>query len=321
VGAARLGALLVLLAALAWAAPVSGQGQRMATEDGAPPLDPVVELEPLLSVETEQWFEALNALRANPPQSRELLLLAIEEGLELPRRWRIFHHIAEFGRMEDIPVLLERLATVENPQERKALRGAAQALYYPANRGEELGLSVEEFSFLQTRRPAPLNGDGAGKLTLSRETFRMLHLAGLPVTVIRRLLPLRGRTYKTEERLGKALQRSLKKKEWKAHREVLLAEAERIRERVVLEGTLRVGLRNPLQRPLMVRIRYEAWFGRFDPPPESVFLYAEPGGSARHDLPVRLIRERDRPAVRVDLRMWEVHGEFVPAFQKLYITQ
>ncbi len=100
---------------------------------------------------------------------------------------------------------------------------------------------------------------------------------------------------------------------------MLLAAVERIPERVALEGTLRVRLRNPLQRPLLVRIRYEAWFGRFDPPPRAALLYVEPGEAARHDLPVRIVRRRERESVRVDLRMWEVQGAFVPTFQKLYI--
>jgi len=312
-----------LLAAALWlvlAAPAWGQVKPDEVSQEVAPVDPAVELAPLLSEDSAQWFAELRELREYPEHARELLLAAIEQDVQLPRRWRIYHHMVEFGRMEDIPILLERLATVEDPLERTALRGAAQALYEPAHVGAELARAVEELSFLQTRAPVTLNSDKAGRLAVSRETFRELHLDGLPITVIRKLQPMRGHSYETEEGLGKALERSLNKKEWEAHRQELLAAVQRVPERVAQEGTLRVKLRNSLERPLMVRLRFEAWFGTFDPPLEPVFVYIEPGNTAQHDLPVRIVKNRDRPEVRVDMRMREVHGGFVPTFQKLYIA-
>ncbi len=302
---------------LAPAAPAQDRGAD--GELAALPLDPVVELEPLLAGDTGEWMAALAELRERPEQSRELLLAVVRDDPVLPRRWRLFHHLAEFGRLEDIPLLLERLAAVEAPLEKIALRGAAEGLYWPSGRGEALPFVVEEFSFLQTRGPVRLDGPGVGKPALSEESFRVLHGENVPVRVIRKLLALRGKTFETEARLNAALSRALGKKDWRTHRKVLLEAVERKTPSLAREGTLRVGLRNPLDRPVMLRVGFDAWFGRFDPPLNPALMYMEAGSSATLDLPARMVKREDGPPLRVDMRLWEVHGANLAAFQKLYI--
>ncbi|MCZ6533208.1 MAG: hypothetical protein O7A08_09620 [SAR324 cluster bacterium] len=282
--------------------------------------DPGLALGGLLDETPEKWLEALDNLRREPERTRRLLLLAIELQLESPRRWRIFHHMIEFGLAEDIPLLLEQLETVESPLERKALLGAARSLYPAANRSEDLSLAVEEFAFVQTKPPAALNGHRAGKTQLSSYVFRYYHRESVSVQVIRRLLPLRGRTFASEAALAEAMSHRLGKNDWPALRAKLLEPVQPLPEQVAQEGLLRVRLRNPLSRPLMLRVTFNVWFAKFEKPPEEKLVFLDPGESKRLDFSVRAVKATIHPAMRVGMRMWEVNGPFIPIFQKLYVS-
>ncbi len=317
-----LGLACLLVLAAAFLAPGGAWAQKKSTSvaEATDLPDPAVELAGLLDEEPERWFAALEKLRAEPERARDLLVLAIEQGLESPNGWRIFHHMIEFGQAEDIPVLLRRLETAKTPLERKALRGAARSLYPAANQGEDLALAVQEFSFVQTGPPVALNGGKAGSVSLSRYVFQVYHRESLPVRVIRRLLPLRGRAFASEERLMHAMAGRLGKKNWKEYRDKLLEPVQPQPKMHVLEGLLRFQLRNPLQRPLMVRVAFNVWFARFEAEPEAKLVFLEPGATSRIDFPARVVKNQSRASVRVDMRMWEVNGPFIPIFQKLYVT-
>ena len=314
----------LLLVPLLVASPAWAQSEKKTAKDeeeAAKNLpDPAVELAGLLGEDSSEWFQTLQALRERPDESRDLMMLAVEQDIQAPNRWRIFHHIIEFGRSEDIPLLLERMETAATPLEKMALEGSARALYPAAYQGDDLSLVVEGFSFAQTKSPEPLESQHTGKLLMSRSVFENYHREGLPIVVIKKLLPLRGRAYRNESILEQAMRRALRKKEWETHRVVLLAPVEPVQEFVAQEGLLRFQMRNPLARPLMLKVTFNAWGARFDPAIESRLVYLAPDASKQVDLPVRVIKSRETTSARLGMRMWEVNGQFVPIFQKLYIT-
>ncbi len=83
---------------------------------------------------------------------------------------------------------------------------------------------------------------------------------------------------------------------------------------------LRLRLRNPEPRPLLVAASFDAWAGRIEPRPGVGYLYMEPEGTASLDLPVRLIKPEGEPPLRLDLRLRELHASLTPAYQKLYVS-
>ena len=282
--------------------------------------DPAVELADLLVSDTSDWLDALNALREDPEKSREVMMLAVQQDLQSPNRWRIFHHIIEFGHAEDIPFLLERLETATTPQERIALLGSARALYPAAYKGEDLSLVVEVFSFAQTGSPVILEDSKTGRLVMSKQVFANYHREGLPIDVIKRMLPLLGRSYKNRETLVRVMSRELRKSTWEIHKEKLLEPVQPRPEWHAQEGLLRFSLRNPLPRPLMLKVAFNAWGSRLEPELEPRFVYLAPEEAKQVDIPVRVVKSRETSAARIDMRMWEVHGPFVQIDQKLYVS-
>lgn len=282
--------------------------------------DPAVELADLLVSDTSDWMDALNALRENPEKSREVMMLAVQQDLQSPNRWRIFHHIIEFGQAEDIPLLLERVGTAATPLERIALEGSARALYPAAYKAEDLSRVVEVFSFSQAGSAKTLDGRNTGRLVMSRNVFANYHREGLPIGVIKRLLPLLGRSYASRDSVKRVIRRELRKKTWKKYKEKLLEPVQPVPVWQSQEGLLRFSLRNPLSRPLMLKVAFNAWGSRLEPELEPRYVYLAPEEGKQVDIPVRVVKNRDTPTARIGMRMWEVHGPFVPIFQKLYIT-
>ena len=282
--------------------------------------DPAVELAGLLNEDTADWLEALDRLRGQPEYTRRVMMFAVEEDFQSPYRWRIFHHLIEFGEPEDIPSLLERIESAANPLERLALEGSARALYPATYQGEDLSLVVEVFSFAQTKPAEALQGRNTDKWVMSADVFANYHREGLPIDVIKRLLPLKGRAYGSVESLQRKIRRHLRKKQWKAHQKALLAPVQPVPEWMAQEGLLRFTMRNSLARPLMLKVAFNAWGSRFDPVLEPRYVYLAPETTQQVDIPVRVVKSRDISAARVGMRMWEVNGPFVPIFQKLYIN-
>ena len=278
-------------------------------------------LDELVSEDTGLWLDAVARHREEPDRLREILRVAVTEQPPPPHRWRLFHLFIEFGRTEDIPFLLEQLPTAQTPFERKVILGAVRGLYPPGANVAELSLSVTEFAFVRTTPPAPLDGDAAGKLQLSASVFERYHREELPAAVIAKLTSLKGRLFETRKTLANTLRKRLTRRQWRRHREALLAPVSPLPLQVGQEGVLRFALRNPSQRPLLVLVEFDAWYGRFDPLLQPQYLYVEPLGEAGLDLPVRAVSVRGRPPLRVDVRMREVNGAFVPLFQLLRLAE
>jgi hypothetical protein len=155
---------------------------------------------------------------------------------------------------------------------------------------------------------------------MSKSVFATYHREGLPIGVIKRLLPLLGRSYASRDSVERVIRRVLRRKTWKTYKEKLLEPVQPVPIWQTQEGLLRFSLRNPLPRPLMLRVAFNAWNSRLEPELGPRYVYLAPEEGKQVDIPVRVVKSRDTSTARIGMRMWEVHGPFVPIFQKLYIT-
>lgn len=312
---AALWVALAALVALAMPAPEARAQDTM----GEPPLPS--DLSSLLHADEERWFAGLWELRAEPREAREKLVAALKAEVVSQRRWRIYHHMTEFGEAADIPLLLEKLAASRQPREKMVLLGAIRALYRPAAGDIDLSLAVREFAFVQTGKPRDVNGEGEGKWWLSRAEFQQIHRAGFPVELVSKLAVLKGRGYDSREKLAAALEKRLTKELWQAHGAGLMSLIGPRPVEVAQGGMLRFRMRNPVTFPLLLRVDFDAWWGRFDPPPGPTYVYLEPEKPVVVDIPVRLIHPKGGVPLRIDMRMREINGKLAPIFQKLYLSQ
>ena len=324
-GAAAAGAALVLtaLAVLLAGRPLGAQ-----EPDGAPAPDGEAApdfgdlLVGLLSPDGSEWLATLAVLLEDPAEARQVLLYGLEEQeLASPNRWRIFHHLVEFGEAEDIPRLIEALEGATEPMERRALRGAMVALRPAPHPPVDLALAVEEFSFIQTRPARRFDAERDGHVALSQEVFEAYHLDGLPLAVTARLMPLKGRRYAGREALARAVRKQLGRRRWERYGKAVLAPLVPLPPRFEQEGRLRLGLTNVFQRAVLLEVTFDLWYGRFDPRPEPRLLYVTPGETARLDVPVRIVGALQGPPLRVDLRQREVQQPLVPLYQKFQLPR
>ena len=308
---------LLVAAALLLASPASVLA--LLPDGGAIELARERWVPPLLGENLGKRLEALAEMRRHPELARQALLVAIGDPGRVPRRWRLIHHLAEFGRMEDIPPLLARLEFVEDALERRIGTGTARGLYPAFAEGADLTGAVTDFVFIQTGPATPHDEEHDNTLPMDRGVFEAYHRAELPIELIAALRGLRGKSYTSRERLAAALEKALPERDWERWRKALLAPVEPLPPRVQLVGLLRVRVYNPTERPLLVRIGYGIWHGRFREPPEPAYLYVEPGAEARHDQEVRIAAVLSEVPIRVDLRLREVHQPPQPLYRKLYI--
>jgi hypothetical protein len=137
--------------------------------------------------------------------------------------------------------------------------------------------------------------------------------------VIKKVLPLRGVAFGERAELEKSLKKRFRRKDWKAYGPLLRAPMERIESQAVVTGLVRVRISNPLERPVLVRVGLDAWFGGFLTAPEKALVYVEPGGESTVDVPVQPLGIPWGPPIRLDLRLMEVNRGHIPSFNKLYL--
>lgn len=304
--------LLLLSAPAAWA-----QSAKEAPADPPPP--PPAEIMALLGGDDAQQASALATLRADPAAARAGLVAALQREEPLPERWRLIYRLIEFGQPEDVPLLLQLRENAQNPWERRIAEGAAQALYDPVGTTAGLETVVQDFSFIQTRPATRLDDPDAGKYMLTRWSLGNYHRGDVPLKVIKQVQPLRGKAFDSRDALAAALEKRIGARDWKTLHEELLAAVEAVPPRARIEGLARVRLANPLQRPLLLRVSLDAWFGHFTEPPRPAWVYLEPQASQTIDIPVTPQGSLERPEIRLDLRLAEVNGPFIPSFHKLYL--
>lgn len=307
-----LGALLVLLLA-----PEPG----LAAKEGAaaPDPPPAPEILALLNADAAVQAGALDVLRRNPPAARAALVQALRREQPLQGRWRLIFRLMEFGAAEDVPLLLQLRAGAQNEWERRIAEGAARSLYNPVANATGLDSLVQDFSFIQTQPPAPVDDPARGKWMLTRWSLADYARYDVPLEAIKQVRTLRGKPFDTRAQLSEAIQKRLAPRDWKALQTRLQASLETIPARVQLEGLARVRLLNPLQRPLLLRISLDAWFGRYRDPPGDAWVYLEPNATVTVDLPVAPQGYAERPQVRLDLRLEEIDGGYLPGIHKLYL--
>jgi hypothetical protein len=277
------------------------------------------ELAPLLGDDLAAQSETLARLREDPTQARAWLVQALQSSPPPPMRWRLVHRLGEFGEMEDLPLLLTLLQGEGEPMEKRVIRGTLSALYGNPPPTADFSALVQDFSFVQTRAPVRQLQSDQGRYMISAWSIQTLHQEAAPLSLVKKVLPLRGKPFPSRELLEEALKKQLREQEWNQNRDVLLRTVERVPERVKLEGLARVKVFNPLDRPLLIRVALDLWHGRFEQPPVPAWLYLEPGTSAGVDVPVTLQAPLDRAQPRMDLRLSEVNGAMIPSLHKLYL--
>lgn len=308
----RFGVLLALLLAAA-----ATRGQPAAPEGAAPKAVPR-EVQPLLSADVGIWMQGLAVLRADP-RARELILQGL--GAQPPeRRWRLVHHLAEFGTAEDVAALPPLLETLGPGLERSVVEGTLHALYPAPPGGEDLSSVVRDFAYLQTAPPAPFQPELEGKYVLTEHTVHGWWLERVPPHVVERLLPLRNRRFDSQKAAAEALQSRLTPRLWQESGERLLAPLAAVRARLAQDGVLRYKLENPLARPLLLTVEVAAWFGHLEDPPPRRYVYLKPGEALQVDQPVRVAGPKEPGRVRLDLRIREVNGARIPLTPKLYVS-
>ncbi len=289
----------------------------------------------LLGTDAGARRQALATLRADPAAAREALRTVLQREQPPPEAWRLAHRLVEFGTTEDIPLLLALRARAGTPWARGVYGGAARALYEPVGDATQLTTVVQDFSFLQTGRPESGPAAAGGKWQVTDWSVATYHRNGVPLRRIRQVQGLRGRTYDTREALAAALKRQVGARAWKENEAQLLAGVEQVQVPVRIAGRVRVRLRNPLEHPLLLALELDAWFGRIavarGAPSQNgaprataarigAWQYLPARGAALVTLPVQLEGTVDRPQIRLDLRLSEVDGPFVPTLHKLYLS-
>ena len=294
---------------------ILGASVSIAKNDKPPPIP---NLGGLLSDNESVWLEELSKLRTDRKLAQAKLHQALLSNLEDKNRWRVYHHLTEFGIADDLPFLIDKYNEVGDKREKKALLGSALALYTPAREVGDLVYSIAGFSFSQKGSSKSVRSREKGKYTVSSDQIDALHRAGLPLEIIDRVSTLRGKRYDDRESLEDDLHKSLGNDRWELYNSKLLEQFQPMPARAELEGFLRVEIRNPRRTPLLLEITFHAWNGYFSPEPTPAYLYMEGEQTNRISVPVRTIWQTEGP-LRVDLRMREAKGKPVPVFQKLLI--
>jgi hypothetical protein len=314
----RLG-LGLALAALLLRAGSAAAAREAAPAADPPPGPPPPEVLALLGEDPERQAPVLAAWRADPAAARAALVAALERPEPLPERWRLVSRLVEFGSAEDVPLVLAVRESAQSPWERRIAEGAARALYDPVGPAVGLEAVVQDFSFIQTRPTTPLPDANRGKWMVTAWSLGDLHQDDLPLAVIRQVASLRGKAFDSKDELSEALAKRVRPRDWKPVQERVLAVVEMVPPRVQMEGLARVRLLNPLERPLLLIVALDAWYGRFRDPPGSAWVYLEPNATTTLDLPVAPQGALTRPQMRMDLRLREVDGRVIPGFHKLYL--
>ena len=317
----RVAAVIVLATVPVMGAP--GTARALLPEGAITELAQQSWMPALLGEDHGAWFRALAEMRRYPELARDSLLLALSLSKSHSRRWRLIHHMGEFGAVGDIPALLTLLDGDPSERERTMVMGASRALYpvfaSEADRTQDLASAVIEFIFIQTGTPQPYDTRREGTVTLDDHVFRAYYRTKLPVAVISRLKSLRGKRFSSRDALAEAMEGRLRGRTWRKWEATLLQQVEPTPRRSMIEGILRAEVQNRAQRPLLVAVGFDVWFGRFERPPGQRLLYVPPGEIARLDQPVRIVGSVEGPPVRVDLGMREVHHMPATLYRKLYI--
>lgn len=284
-----------------------------------PPRPPLpAEAKPLLETDLDAWMAGVAALRANP-RARDVLLQALANQPKSPRRWRLAHHLLEWGTPQDLPLVEQLLDEAEDP-ERKALAAAFEALYPRPLVPVDLARVVTEFVFVPQDAPRPYAPEAAGRWLVNDLAIQAYHQDGLPVRVIEHIMGLRGRSFDSRGAVAEAIQKQLAGRQWADFGNRLLAPLYPVPARLAQSGQLQVRLANPQARPLALVVTFQAWYGRFEEVPDTQYVLVPPGESVAREVPVRLIAPEEPGRPRVFLRVREANVPGAIEAQKLEVS-
>lgn len=273
------------------------------------------EAAPLLDANVETWMAGVAALRSNP-RARDIVLQALASRPASPRRWRLAHHLIEWGTPQDTGILSTLLGEAEGVEQR-ALLGALTALYPRPAVPLDLATAVAEFVFVPREPPQAFAPETTGKYVVTDLAIQTYHQENLPVRLIERIMGLKGRAYDSRSALADAMGKQLQGRQWADFGERLLAPVSPVPARVSLSGDLQVRLNNPAQRPLLLVLTFQCWYGRFDPQPASRYVLIPPGETALEEVPVRLIAPAEPGRARIFLHYHELNAAGQVEAQKL----
>lgn len=315
---AKLAPMLLVLAILCL--PHTARSQQSGQSPDAPEADISPALMTLLDPQTPKWMEALGQLRIHPDSARIQLLAAVRSQKNPPRRWRLYHHLVEFGLEQDIPIVLEKLRSSNSAWESRILRGVARALYRPVRDPEEYPALVEEFAYLQTSGPRVYRAKYSGKLVIASDVIMEYHRMGVHPRIIRKMMRFTGRAFDTKNAVVKAIRSSFGRRDWNRNWKILLDALSPTPELMESRGVLRIGVYNPNPRPILVEAEFDAWYGRFEKHPDPLLIYVPAEKSSVVDFDVRLIGQPNYHPLRIDLRLRESGGARVTLGQKIQLT-
>ncbi len=327
-GPARLAALLLVPVLLCVAHPGPARGQvqgQSQSQPGAPaqpsapaPKPPFpAEAQPLLSADLDTWMGGVAALRANP-RARDLLLQALAAQPNNPRRWRLAFHLIEWGGSEDVGALETLLDDAEGMERRTAL-GALIALYPRPASPLDVARAITEFVFVPQHPAEPFAPEAAGKYIVTDLAIQAYHQDNLPLRVIERGMGLKGRAFDSRNALAEAMQKQLQGRQWADYGERLLTPVAPVPARLSQSGMLQVRLNNPAQRPVLLVLSFQCWYGRFEQVPLPRYVLVPPGEKALEEVPVRLIAPAEPGRARVFVRIQELNAPGQIEAQKLEV--
>ena len=306
-------AIMLLLAFL-----VPWQAAAQNRQDAAKAALREPQIRALLDDNASKRLEAMNALRKNPGEARNLLVAALQSDRPPSNRWRLVHRLGEFGRLSDLPLLEAIRRAPQDEFEGRIAMGAIRGLYTPHAAPAELRRAVEGFAFVQSGA-ARRTGKGDEGWSLTQWSIERLHAEGLPPTVLQKLQGLHNRVYDTREDLDDKIKQALGRKTHKEHGALVLAGAEQTHPQVSLSGRVRIRLANPFDKPLALELSLGIWGGHLSAAQAPIQVVLNPGERTTHNEDITVLTDTATPTLRFDLRMRELEGPDVTTYQKILL--
>jgi len=293
-----MAALLAGLAAGAlWMTPAWGQ-------DASPEAAAAAKWAPAITGDNpKERLEAMRQMRADREMARKALVYALAQRGGRGHSW-LGVALREFGTMGDVSPLLGEYFKAEDEESRARFLGAVRKLYVPPAKinGNYLVAAV---SVRKTGAAEAYQPNVANTFLLSDASFVVLHQEDIPYGTLRKILFLRGVTHDSRNDLNARLVKSLSPGEWAAYRDILQLQIENPPARKSQSVMVTATLKNPLDRPLLLLVAYEAWWGRFDGDPRNRVVYLGAKESRPVERELRLVANRPGHPVRVDVRAME----------------
>jgi hypothetical protein len=292
---------------------------QQSQRDQAPPKPAMpAEVKPLLDADTDTWLAGVTALRADP-RRHDLLVQALANRPNSPRRWRLAYHLLEWGTPDDLPLVAQQIYNADG-RERVELVAALEGLYSRPLHPVDLARVITGFTYTPQGPAQPFAPEIAGRWLVSDFAIRAYYEDGLPVRLVERMVSLKGHGYDSRSALADAMQRQLQGRQWADYGERLLAPIFPVPQRLAQDGTLQVQLTNPESRQIIVELTLQCWYGRFADVPAPIYVLIPAGQTLQQQIPVRIVAPSDPGRAQVFLRAHEANVPQSMEAQKLDVA-